>query len=83
MLARQASLTWKMRQGNTWLVAATVMPAESASQVACTLIRQFAFNGKLAAKCTPATFALSDDVRRFSYRTDDFTLQLRLLRERA
>ena len=80
MLTRQASLTWKMRQGNTWLVAATVMPAESAARVACTLVRQFAVGGRLASSCTPATFALSDELRRFHYRTDDFTLALRLLR---
>lgn len=78
---RQASLTWKLRQGNTWLTVATVMPAESASRVACTLVRQFAQDGRLAARCTPATFALSDEVRRFHYRTDNFTLLLRLLKE--
>lgn len=70
-----------MRQGNVWLVAATVMPAESAARVACTLVRQFAADGKLAARCTPFTFTLTDEVRRFSYRTDNFTLLLRLLRE--
>jgi hypothetical protein len=76
-----ASLTWKLRQQGTWLTAATTMPAESATRVACTLVRQFAPQGALAARCTPATFALSDEVRRFGYKTDDFSLQLRLLKE--
>lgn len=78
---RQASLTWRLRQHGMWLTAATVMPAESATRVACTLVRHFAPQGGLATRCTPATFALSDEVRRFGYKTDDFSLQLRLLRE--
>lgn len=77
----QASLTWKMRQRGVWLTAATTMPAESATRVACTLVRQFAPNTRLAKSCTPFTFALTPDVRRFSFRTDDFALLLRLLRE--
>jgi len=79
---RQASLTWRLRQGTTWHLAATTMPAESASRVACTLVRQFAAGGALAERCTPHTFALSDEIRRFSYKTDNFSLSLRLLRER-
>lgn len=78
---RQASLTWRLRQRGVWLTAATTMPAESATRVACTLVRHFAAEGRLARACTPATFALSDEVRRFGYKTDGFSLQLRLLRE--
>lgn len=80
-MPRQASLTWKLRQDGKWLLAACTMPAESASRVACTLVRQFAADGRLAATCTPYTFTLTDEVRRFSYRTDTFSLQLRLLKE--
>lgn len=76
-----ASLTWKLRQRNQWCVAATTMPLESATRVACTLVRQFAPRTRLAASCTPATFALDERVRRFSFTTDDFSLALRLLRE--
>ena len=38
----QASLTWKLRQRGTWLSVNAVFPPESASRVACTLLREFA-----------------------------------------
>lgn len=79
----QASLTWKLRQRGQWCVAATTMPLESATRVACTLVRQFASDSRLAASCTPHTFFLTEEVRRFSFQTDDFSLALRLLKEPA
>ena len=76
-----ASLTWKLRQRGQWCVAATTMPLESATRVACTLVRTFAPESRLARSCTPHTFYLTDDVRRFAFVTDDFSLALRLLKE--
>lgn len=76
-----ASLTWKLRQRGSWQVAATIMPLESATRVACTLVRQFAPDTRLAKGCTPHTFLLTEEVRRFSFVTDDFSLALRLLKE--
>ncbi len=78
----EASLTWKLRQHGVWQVAATTMPLESATRVACTLVREFATGTQLARRCTPHTFQLSNDVRRFSFTTEDFTIALRLLKER-
>lgn len=68
----QASLTWKLRQGHTWLSANAVFPPESASRVACALLREFA--GK---RFTPADLDITGEVKRFHYRSDDMTLQLR------
>ena len=76
-----ASLTWKLRQRGRWQIVATTMPLESATRVACTLVREFAQGTRLAASCTPHTFYLTDEVRRFSFTTDDFSLALRLLKE--
>jgi hypothetical protein len=78
----EASLTWKLRQRGQWCVAATTMPLESATRIACTLVRAFAPESQLAKRCTPHTFFLTDDVRRFAFVTDDFSLALRLLKER-
>ncbi len=72
----RASLTWKLRRGGTWLIAAEIIPAESAARVACTLLREFA-----GRSFTPADVSVaSGEVRRFSYVSDDMTLHLRRLR---
>jgi hypothetical protein len=81
MTVATASLTWKLRQRGVWQVAATTLPLESATRVACTLVREFAPDTRLARSCTPHTFTLTEDVRRFSFVTDDFSLALRLLKE--
>lgn len=75
-----ASLTWKLKQRGRWQIAATTMPLESATRIACTLVREFAPDTRLARSCTPHTFYLTDEVRRFSFTTDDFSLALRLLK---
>ena len=72
-----ASLTWKIRQGQAWVQASEVIPAESAARVACTLLREFA--GKRAL--TPADVSVTGEVKRFSYVSDAMTLHLRRLRD--
>ncbi len=70
----KASLTWRMRQGQSWLVASVTTPAESSARVATTLLREFA--GK---HLTPADVSVIGEVRRFHYRSDNMTLALRRL----
>ncbi len=77
-----ASLTWKLRQRGVWQIAATTLPLESATRVACTLTRTFAPESRLARSCTPLTFTLAGEVRRFSFTTEDFSISLRLLKDR-
>lgn len=74
----QASLTWKMYQRGTWLLAATTMPASSAARVAAEILRTFA--GK---SFTPSDVSVVGwEVKRFSYRSDGLALSLRRLPER-
>lgn len=75
-----ASLTWKLRQQGTWLTASDVMPAESASRIACTLLREFA--GK--PRFTPRDFDVTGDaVKHSSYVSDEITVRVRRIKERA
>lgn len=71
----RASLTWKIRQGGSWIQASEIIPAESASRVACALLREFA--GKTM---TPRDLDVTGEVKRFSYVSDAMTLHLRRLR---
>lgn len=73
----RASLTWKLRQGSSWLIVAEVIPAESASRVGCTILREFA--GR--AKYTPRDLDVTGEVKRFSFVSDGLTLHLRRLKE--
>jgi hypothetical protein len=73
----RASLTWKLRQGSSWLIVAEVIPAESASRVGCTILREFA--GK--ARLTPRDLDVTGEVRKFSFVSDALTLHLRRLKE--
>lgn len=72
MPASQASLTWKLRQRGAWLSVNAVFPPESASRVACTLLREFA-----GRRFTPLDLDVTGEVRRFSYRGDEMVLLLR------
>jgi len=73
----RASLTWKLRQGSSWLIVAEVIPAESASRVGCTILREFA--GR--AKYTPRDLDVTGEIKRFSFVSDALTLHLRRLKE--
>ncbi len=68
----QASLTWKLRQRGTWLSVNAVFPPESASRVACALLREFA-----GRRYTPLDLDVTGEVKRFSYHGDEMTLLLR------
>lgn len=67
-----ASLTWKLRQHGTWQSVNVVFPAESATRVACTLLREFA-----GRRFTPPDLDITGDTRRFHYNGDEMRLQLR------
>jgi hypothetical protein len=71
----QASLTWKLRQDGRWLTASTLVPPEAGARVVCVLLREFANR-----RFTPADVSLSGEVKRFHYRSDEMTLQFRLVR---
>ena len=70
----QASLTWRMRQGQVWRTTSLVMPAESAARVASSLLWEFA-----QRPLTPADVSVLGDVKRFNFRTSEMTLSLRRL----
>jgi hypothetical protein len=72
----RASLTWKLRQVGRWLTISEIIPAESASRVACALLREFA--GK--RNMTPRDLDVTGEVKRFSYTSDAMTLHLRRIR---
>jgi hypothetical protein len=71
----QASLTWKLRQRGAWQSVNVVFPPESASRVACTLLREFA-----GRRFTPPDLDVTGDTHRFSYRGDEMVLLLRLIK---
>ena len=74
MYDSKASLTWKMWQGRTWLSVNVILPTASASRVGCALLREFA-----GRRYTPHDLDVSDETRRFSYRSDTMVLLLRRL----
>lgn len=67
-----ASLTWRLRQLDSWQSVNAVFPPESAARVACTLLREFA-----GRRYTPADLDITGEVKRFHYHSDGMTLQLR------
>ena len=64
--------TSQLRQRGTWLSVNAVFPPESASRVACTLLREFA-----GRRYTPLDLDVTGEVKRFSYHGDEMTLLLR------
>ena len=70
----QASLTWKLRQQGSWQSASAIIPVESATRVACALLREFA-----GRRFTPADLDVTGEIRRFSWRGDEMVLLLRRL----
>ena len=70
----QASLTWKLRQQGIWQSASAIIPVESATRVACTLLREFA-----GRRFTPGDLDVTGEIRRFSWRGDEMVLLLRRL----
>ena len=73
----QASLTWKVRQGAGWRTASLVMPAQTASRIGSTLLREFA--GRVMP---PYELDVTGEVKRFSYRTDRMILLIRRIAEK-
>lgn len=74
----RASLTWKLRQGGVLVEVSQVLPAEVATRVASTLLREFA-----GRRFAPYELDVTGEVRRFSYQTDSMVLLLRRLKTEA